>query len=76
MARPRILVVSYYTFYSAEWERGVWWHVMTVPDDWAKMYPRRRYEETEPSLAFQIDSFGTEPRPDPHSTEPPDNVWR
>ena len=73
---PHILVVSYYLFFSEDWEMGVRWHVTRVPDDWAEIYLRRRFTETQPSFGFKIDSFKMEPRPEPHSVEPPESVWR
>jgi len=73
---PGILVVSYYLFFSEDWEMGVRWHVTRVPDDWAEIYLRKRFTETQPSLGFKIDSYKMVPRPEPHSVDPPESVWR
>ena len=73
---PHMEVVAYYLFYSTEWEMGVSWHVTRIPDDWAKIYLRRRLVEVQPSYAFQIDSFKTEPQLEPHVIDPPASVWR
>ncbi|MEM3403120.1 MAG: hypothetical protein QXJ17_01000 [Nitrososphaeria archaeon] len=65
IVNPRILVVMHYIFLSEEWEMYVTWHVMTPPNDWAKIYLRHRFNETRPSYAFEIPSIegGTEPHP-------------
>ena len=73
---PHIYVVSYYLFYSDEWEMGVRWHVTRIPDDWAEIYLRRRFVEMPPSHAFKIDSFKTEPHMEPHVIDPPESLWR
>lgn len=73
---PHMLVVSYYLFYSDEWEMGVRWHVTMMPYDWAEIYLRRRFVEVQPSHAFKIDSFRTEPHLEPHVIDPPESVWR
>jgi len=65
IVNPRILVVMHYIFLSEEWEMYVTWHVMTPPNDWARIYLRHRFNETRPSYAFEISSVeeGTEPHP-------------
>ena len=44
IVKPHILVVTYYLYYSADWELGLRWHVMIPPYDWAEIYLRRRGE--------------------------------
>ena len=73
---PDIVVVSYYLFLSDDWEMGVRWHVTIVPHDYAEIYLRRRFVEVQPSYAFRIDSFQTEPPLDPHVIDPPESLWR
>ena len=65
IVNPRILVVMHYIFLSEEWEMYVTWHVMTPPNDWAKVYLRHRFNETQSSFAFEISSIegGLEPHP-------------
>ena len=71
---PNILIVSNYLFFSRQWEMGLTWHVMIAPHDWARIYLRRRFEQDNPSLAFEISSLSvTDP---PHSMEVPDEVIR
>ncbi len=65
---PHNLVVTHQLFFSEEWEMHVYWHVTIEPHNWAKMSLRRRFEETEPSLAFMISSW-TSPG-DPVEIEP------
>lgn len=69
-----VLVVNHYLFFSNEWEVGLDWHVMIPPDDWSRIYLRRRWTELQPSLAFEIPSVtsGSEPR----EIQPPEGVWR
>lgn len=74
--RPGIMVVSYYLFFSTDWEMGVRWHVTRVPDDWAEIYLRKRYTEIQPSHGFKIDSYNTVPQLEPHAVDPPESVWR
>jgi hypothetical protein len=47
---------------------------MSPPDDWARIYLRRRWSEVHPSRAFEISSVssGAEPR----EIAPPEAVWR
>jgi len=73
---PDILVVSYYLYFSEDWEMGVRWHVTIVPDDWAEIYLRKRFTETQPSHSFKIDSYEMDPQPEPHAIDPPESVWR
>ena len=74
IVKPNITIVSYYLFFSEDWEMGVSWHVMVAPHDWARIYLRDRGGETVPSHAFEISSCsGTE---DPHAIDPPESVWR
>jgi hypothetical protein len=46
---------------------------MTPPDDWARIYLRHRWTETEPSMAFELTSFegGGEP-----AETTPEGIWR
>ncbi|MGZ8474594.1 MAG: hypothetical protein ACXWWQ_00010 [Candidatus Limnocylindria bacterium] len=69
-----VLVVSHYLYFSDEWELGLSWHVMIAPDDWARIYLRRRWTEVAPSAAFEISSVAGEL--EPHAIEPPDAAWR
>ena len=77
---PGLYIYSYYLFFSDEWEMGVCWHVTRVPDDWAEIYLRKRFTEVQPSYAFRIDSFKTEPQLEPHVIDPLDlhepPLWR
>lgn len=74
IVKRNITIVSYYLFFSEDWEMGVSWHVMIPPHDWARIYLRDRGSETAPSYAFEISSCsGAE---DPHTMDPPDSVWR
>lgn len=75
-ARPNILVVSYYVFYSPRWEMGVRWHVMIPPYDWAEVYLRERFVETQPSMQWRVDSLSEEPWSVPPHAVPPEPVWR
>ena len=59
IVRPGILVVMHYLFFSEAWEMGVSWHVMIPPHDWSRIYLRHRFDETAPSLAFEIPSWST-----------------
>lgn len=68
IARPRILVVMYYLFFSSEWEMGVRWHVMIPPHDWAEIYLRRR-SELSSTWAWRIHSV--EGQLEPQITELP-----
>ena len=71
---PNILIVANYLFFSNEWEMGLTYHVMIPPHDWARIYLRKRFEEMQPSFAFEITSLDTnEP---PTSITPPENVYR
>jgi hypothetical protein len=69
-----VLVVNHYQFETEDWELGLSWHVMVPPDDWARIYLRRRWTEAVPSAAFEIQSVTG--RSIPRQIEPPDAVWR
>ncbi|MBD3383557.1 hypothetical protein GF407_01410 [candidate division KSB1 bacterium] len=71
---PNLTVVSNYLFFSDNWEMGVTWHVTVAPNDWAKIYLRRRYSEIRPSHAFRISSLSAAASPVPSSV--PYNVIR
>ena len=79
--KPGIVVVMYYLFFSEEWEMGVTWHVTRVPDDWTRIYLRRRNSEMKPSYGFEISSQKTE-GDEPHVVDLKDlkyfmtEVWR
>ncbi len=74
MVSPVWLVVSHYLFFSEEWEAHIGWHIMVPPDDWARIDLRHRFDELEPSYAFEISSVNTTSEPVP--IEPPETVWR
>ena len=69
-----LLVVSHYSYWSADWEMTVAWHNMIPPDDWAEVHLRRRGTETAPSIAYRIDSIAG--RTAPYGVEPPEVVVR
>src|SRR4030043_32896 len=70
---PVWLVVSHYLFFSEEWEVHLEWHVMIAPHDWARIDPRHRFKELEPSYAFEISSVDA--ANDPVPMEVPETVW-
>jgi hypothetical protein len=74
MVSPVWLVVSHYLFFSEEWEAHIEWHIMMPPDDWAKIDLRHRFDELEPSYAFEISSVNA--TSEPVLIEPPEIVWR
>jgi hypothetical protein len=74
MVSPVWLVVSHYLFFSEEWEVHISWHIMVPPYDWAKIDLRHRFDELEPSHAFEISSLNATSEPVP--TELPETVWR
>jgi len=74
MISPIWLVVSHYLFFSEEWEVHISWHIMVPPYDWAKIDLRHRFDELEPSYAFEIASLNATSEPVP--TELPETVWR
>ena len=74
MVSPVWLVVSHYLFFSEEWEVHISWHIMVPPYDWAKIDLRHRFDELEPSYAFEILSVNATSEPVP--TEVPETVWR
>jgi hypothetical protein len=71
---PEWLAVSHYLFFSEEWEMHIEWHIMIPPYDWAKIDLRHRFDELEPSYAFEISSLDA--NSDPVTTEVPETVWR
>lgn len=71
---PIWLVVSHYLFFSEEWELHLEWHVMIPPYDWAKIDLRHRFDELEPSYAFEISSVNA--TSEPVAIEVPETVWR
>jgi len=74
MVSPEWLVVSHYLFFSEAWEVHIEWHIMVPPYDWAKIDLRHRFDELEPSYAFEISSLNATSEPVP--IEPPETVWR
>jgi len=42
VSAPNILVVTWYSFVSTDWEALIQWHVMIPPYDWTHVYLRRR----------------------------------
>ncbi len=75
IVRPHILVVTYYLFFSEDWEMGVSWHVTIPPHNWSRIYLRHRFTEASPSYAFEISSWGEEEY-DIYAIDPPESVWR
>ena len=74
IVRPRIFVVTYYLFFSPEWEMGLRWHVMIPPHDWAEIYLRRR-SELSSTRAWRIHSV--DGQLEPEVTElPPEGIFR
>ena len=59
IVKPDILVVNHCLFFSDEWEMGLQWRLMTPPQDWSRIYLRRRFVDTVPSMAFEIPSYTT-----------------
>ena len=74
MISPIWLVVSHYLFFSEEWEVHISWHIMVPPYDWAKIDLRHRFDELEPSYAFEISSLNA--TSEPVAIEVPETVWR
>jgi len=74
MVSPVWLVVSHYLFFSEEWEAHIEWHIMVPPYDWARIDLRHRFDELEPSYAFEISSVNATSEPVP--IEAPETVWR
>jgi len=74
MVSPVWLVVSHYLFFSEEWEAHIEWHIMMPPNDWARIDLRHRFDELEPSYAFEISSVNATSEPVP--IEVPETVWR
>jgi hypothetical protein len=74
MVSPVWLEASHYLFFSEEWEAHISWHIMVPPYDWAKIDLRHRFDELEPSYAFEISSLNATSEPVP--IEPPETVWR
>jgi hypothetical protein len=75
VVRPRYLVVTYYLFFSEQWEMGVRWHVMIPPYDWAEMYLRKRGEEFGCTHAFKISSVAAHQEPQVVDVFP-EGIWR
>jgi hypothetical protein len=71
---PEWLVVSHYLFFAEEWEVHIEWHVTIPPYDWARIDLRHRFDELQPSYAFEISSVNATSEPIP--IEPPETVWR
>ncbi|MEA1872370.1 MAG: hypothetical protein U9M91_03150, partial [Chloroflexota bacterium] len=71
---PKWDVVSHYLFFSEEWEVHISWHVTIPPHDWAKIDLRHRFDELEPSYAFEISSLNATSEPVP--IDPPETAWR
>lgn len=69
-----VLVVSHYLYFNDTWEVHVEWHVMIPPYDWTRIYLRRRFVETAPSLGFEISSRSA--GVDPVKVEPEEDIWR
>jgi len=74
MVSPQWLVVSHYLFFSEEWELHLSWHIMVAPDDWARIDLRHRFDESQPSYAFEISSVAGSVEPVPMAV--PETVWR
>jgi hypothetical protein len=74
MVSPRWFEVSHYLFFSEEWEAHIEWHIMVPPYDWARIDLRHRFDELEPSYAFEISSLNATSEPVP--IEVPETVWR
>jgi hypothetical protein len=74
MVSPVWLVVSHYLFFSEKWEAHIEWHIMMPPSDWARIDLRHRFDELEPSYAFEISSVNATSEPIP--IEPPETIWR
>lgn len=76
IVKPHWLVVSHYLFFSDEWEMHVSWHIMIAPYDWARIELRRRFEETLPSLAFEIPSVSAPEQVVVNQIDPEGILWR
>lgn len=76
IVKPHWLVVSHYLFFSNGWEMHVSWHVMIAPYDWARIELRRRFEETLPSLAFEIPSVSAAGPVTINEIQPEGVLWR
>lgn len=74
LVTPEILIVANYLFFSEEWEMGLTYHVMIAPDDWARIYLRKRYEKDTPTYGFEISSLSA--TDDPIIIDPPESVLR
>ncbi len=75
IVRPFSFEVTFYLFFSEDWEMGVTWHVTTPEADWTRIYLRHRTTEVHPSYAFEISHWSDE-QEEPHAIEPPESVWR
>jgi hypothetical protein len=58
-----LLIVSHYSYFSADWEIKVSWHVMIAPDDFTEIYMRHRGTDTTWTHAFRMDSFTNKTAP-------------
>jgi hypothetical protein len=69
-----LLVVSHYSYWSADWEITIAWHNMIAPHDWSEVHLRRRGVDSAPTMAFRIDSVSG--ATNPHEVAPPEAVVR
>lgn len=65
------LVVLHCLYFNDEWEMHVYWHNLIPPWDWTRLDLRRRFIETEPSIAFELSSGNPVPR-----EIGPEGLWR
>jgi hypothetical protein len=75
VVRPRILVVTYYLFFSEQWEMGLRWHVMIPPYDFAEIYLRKRGSDLGSTYDFKIDSLDAQQEPYVFELSP-EGIWR
>jgi hypothetical protein len=66
---PNISDVANYLFFSQNWEMGISWHITAPPDDWGKMYLRKRWQDIQPVFAYAIESLESDA--EPVSIDPP-----
>ncbi len=77
IVRPTSYEVSFYLFFSEDWEMGVTWHVTIPPADYLRIYLRHRFTEAAPSYAFEISSWSAQEEPyAPYAIDPPESAWR
>lgn len=55
--------VTYYLFFSEQWEMGLRWHVTIPPHDFAEIYLRRRDTNLSSTHAFKIYSLDAQEEP-------------